>query len=213
MAVHTILIDPKNPRSGFTSPSPRRARFARTTAGRPGSRSTRTEVAVRAARPGRGGRPLCSSHRAAPVAAGRGVHAKALGHHAQRTMRASNGTRSAAICRRTLVSRLTFMRTNRKRSTSCPSRAIRCITRRTANCACIAARPAATNGRPLTKGLPQQHCYVNVLRDAMAVDQLDPCGVYFGTTGGQVYCSPDGGDSGIPLCAICRRCCRSRCRR
>ena len=48
---------------------------------------------------------------------------------------------------------------------------------------------------PLTRGLPQEHCYVNVLRDAMAVDRLDECGVYFGTTGGQVYCSPDGGDS------------------
>ena len=48
---------------------------------------------------------------------------------------------------------------------------------------------------PLTKGLPQQNCYVNVLRDAMTVDKLDECGVYFGTTGGQVYCSPDGGDS------------------
>jgi photosystem II stability/assembly factor-like uncharacterized protein len=48
---------------------------------------------------------------------------------------------------------------------------------------------------PLTKGLPQKDCYVNVLRDAMAVDSLQPCGVYFGTTGGQVYCSPDGGDS------------------
>jgi photosystem II stability/assembly factor-like uncharacterized protein len=47
----------------------------------------------------------------------------------------------------------------------------------------------------LTKGLPQKDCYVNVLRDAMAVDQMDPCGVYFGTTGGQVYCSPNGGDS------------------
>jgi photosystem II stability/assembly factor-like uncharacterized protein len=47
----------------------------------------------------------------------------------------------------------------------------------------------------LTKGLPQEHCYVNVLRDAMAVDTLDSCGVYFGTTGGQVYCSPDGGDN------------------
>ncbi|MBU2641627.1 MAG: glycoside hydrolase [Gammaproteobacteria bacterium] len=46
----------------------------------------------------------------------------------------------------------------------------------------------------LTDGLPQQHCYVNVLRDAMAVDALDPCGVYFGTTGGQVYVSPDAGD-------------------
>jgi photosystem II stability/assembly factor-like uncharacterized protein len=47
----------------------------------------------------------------------------------------------------------------------------------------------------LTRGLPQKDCYVNVLRDAMAVDSLDACGIYFGTTGGQVYCSPDGGDS------------------
>ena len=48
---------------------------------------------------------------------------------------------------------------------------------------------------PLSKGLPQSNCYVNVLRDAMAVDQLDSCGVYFGTTGGQVYASNDAGDS------------------
>src|SRR5213596_1834944 len=48
---------------------------------------------------------------------------------------------------------------------------------------------------PLTKGLPQRHCYVNVLRDAMAVDALQPCGVYVGTTGGQVYASADAGDS------------------
>ncbi|TMG63171.1 MAG: exo-alpha-sialidase [Chloroflexi bacterium] len=47
----------------------------------------------------------------------------------------------------------------------------------------------------LTNGLPQKDCYVNVLRDAMTVDQLDPCGVYFGTSGGQVYASADGGDS------------------
>ena len=48
---------------------------------------------------------------------------------------------------------------------------------------------------PLTKGLPQKDCYVNILRDAMAVDTVDDCGVYFGTTGGQVYASTDGGDS------------------
>ncbi|MCL6566373.1 MAG: exo-alpha-sialidase [Acidobacteriia bacterium] len=48
---------------------------------------------------------------------------------------------------------------------------------------------------PLTNGLPQRHCYVNVLRGAMAVDRLDPCGVYFGTTGGQVYASADAGSS------------------
>ncbi len=47
----------------------------------------------------------------------------------------------------------------------------------------------------LTKGLPQKDCYVNVLRDAMAVDSLDSCGIYFGTTGGQVYVSADAGDS------------------
>jgi photosystem II stability/assembly factor-like uncharacterized protein len=51
----------------------------------------------------------------------------------------------------------------------------------------------------LTKGLPQEHCYVNILRDAMAVDQLDPCGIYFGTTGGQVYGSANGGDSWEPI--------------
>ncbi|HEY6115717.1 MAG TPA: exo-alpha-sialidase [Candidatus Dormibacteraeota bacterium] len=47
----------------------------------------------------------------------------------------------------------------------------------------------------LGKGLPQKDCYVNVLRDAMTVDELDPCGVYFGTSGGQVYASADDGDS------------------
>jgi photosystem II stability/assembly factor-like uncharacterized protein len=51
----------------------------------------------------------------------------------------------------------------------------------------------------LSKGLPEKDCYVNVLRDAMAVDKLDECGVYFGTTGGQVYVSADGGDSWRPI--------------
>jgi photosystem II stability/assembly factor-like uncharacterized protein len=51
----------------------------------------------------------------------------------------------------------------------------------------------------LTKGLPQEDCYVNVLRDAMSVDQLDPCGIYFGTSGGQVYASADAGDSWAPI--------------
>src|SRR5215813_13191292 len=52
---------------------------------------------------------------------------------------------------------------------------------------------------PLTKGLPQKDCYVDVLRDAMAVDTLDKCGIYFGTTGGQVYVSADAGDSWNPI--------------
>ena len=51
----------------------------------------------------------------------------------------------------------------------------------------------------LTNGLPQSDCYVNILRDASSVDAMDPCGLYFGTTGGQVYGSADGGDSWKPI--------------
>src|SRR5919198_220557 len=61
------------------------------------------------------------------------------------------------------------------------------------------SRTGGNEWEALTKGLPQQDCYVNVLRDAMAVDSLDPCGVYFGTTGGQGYASPAAGDSWAPI--------------
>src|SRR5688500_108802 len=57
------------------------------------------------------------------------------------------------------------------------------------------SRTGGNNWEALTHGLPQENCYVNVLRDAMAVDTLDPCGIYFGSTGGQIYGSSDGGDS------------------
>jgi hypothetical protein len=56
------------------------------------------------------------------------------------------------------------------------------------------SRTGGGEWEPLTAGLPQSNCYVNILRDAMAVDDLDPCGIYFGTTGGQVYASRDAGD-------------------
>ncbi len=55
------------------------------------------------------------------------------------------------------------------------------------------SRTGGNEWEALTNGLPQRNCYVNVLRDAMAVDSLDSCGIYFGTTGGQVYVSPDSG--------------------
>jgi photosystem II stability/assembly factor-like uncharacterized protein len=61
------------------------------------------------------------------------------------------------------------------------------------------SRTGGYEWQALTQGLPQRDCYVNVLRDAMAVDALDPCGVYFGTTGGQVYASADAGDSWTPI--------------
>ena len=61
------------------------------------------------------------------------------------------------------------------------------------------SRTGGNEWEPLTKGLPQSNCYVNVLRDAMAVDSLDSCGIYFGTSGGQVYASPDAGDNWSPI--------------
>ena len=61
------------------------------------------------------------------------------------------------------------------------------------------SRTGGNEWEPLAKGLPEKDCYVNVLRDAMAVDTLDDCGIYFGTTGGQVYASADSGDSWAPI--------------
>ena len=61
------------------------------------------------------------------------------------------------------------------------------------------SRTGGDDWEALTDGLPQRDCYVNVLRDAMAVDSLEDCGVYFGTTGGQVYVSADAGDSWAPI--------------
>ena len=61
------------------------------------------------------------------------------------------------------------------------------------------SKTGGNDWEPLTKGLPQSNCFVNVLRDAMAIDSLDKCGVYFGTTGGQVYASADAGDSWNPI--------------
>jgi hypothetical protein len=61
------------------------------------------------------------------------------------------------------------------------------------------SRTGGKEWEPLTKGLPQENCYVNVLRDAMGADSLDECGIYFGTSGGQVYASADSGDSWNPI--------------
>ena len=57
------------------------------------------------------------------------------------------------------------------------------------------SRNGGNEWEALTEGLPQEDCYVNILRDAMSIDQLESCGIYFGTTGGQVYGSADSGDT------------------
>lgn len=56
------------------------------------------------------------------------------------------------------------------------------------------SRSGGNDWEALTNGLPQKDCYVNVLRNALAVDTLKDCGIYLGTSGGQVYVSADSGD-------------------
>ena len=57
------------------------------------------------------------------------------------------------------------------------------------------SRNGGRDWEPLTKGLPQKDAYLHVLREGMATDSLDPCGVYVGTTTGQIFYSLDNGDS------------------
>ena len=61
------------------------------------------------------------------------------------------------------------------------------------------SRSGGNDWEALEKGLPQKDCYVNVLRSALAVDGMDPCGIYFGTTGGQVYASANSGDDWMTI--------------
>jgi hypothetical protein len=61
------------------------------------------------------------------------------------------------------------------------------------------SRHGGNEWEALTNGLPQSNCYVNVLRHALAVDRFDSCGIYFGTTGGQIYMSVDSGDHWAPI--------------
>ncbi len=185
-------------RTASSSPSRPRAPSAPTTAARPGSRSTagcapntsptrrpRSATAFTTS-PCIPRAPACSSCRS-------------TGTSCAATTPAIRGTKSAATCPPTSASRSTFTPTSRRPSTSSPSRAtaehfvpdgkLRVFRSRTGGNEWEAAdqRPAAKN------------CYVNVLRDAMAVDSLDRCGVYFGTTGGQVYASADAGDNWTPI--------------
>jgi hypothetical protein len=109
------------------------------------------------------------------------------------------GTRSVATCRPTSGSRSRCTPMSRRRSTSFPSRATRSTIRPDGKLRVYRSRTGGNEWEALTKGLPQSDCYVNVLRSAMAVDTLDECGIYFGTTGGQVYASADSGDNWQPI--------------
>jgi photosystem II stability/assembly factor-like uncharacterized protein len=142
----------------------------------------------------RRGRALRAPAGDAPVAARHAVHAEALGRHAHRRRGRllARGERQPAQRLRLPHRRPRprardgLRRADPERLHPLPPDGRLRVYR---------SRTGGDEWEPLTRGLPQEHCYVNVLRDAMAVDRLDECGVYFGTTGGQVYASPDGGDS------------------
>lgn len=56
-------------------------------------------------------------------------------------------------------------------------------------------RDGGRSWRAQRAGLPQEHCYFTVLRQAMATDRRDPAGVYFGTSSGALYVSADEGET------------------
>ena len=159
-------------RSASSSPSRPRAPSAPTTAARPGSRSTAASSPSTC--PTRTPRSA-SAFTASPCTASRpNVLFMQLHWNVMRTDDAGDiWHRSAATCRPTSASRSKFTPTSRTPSMSCRSRAIRSISSTKASCASSAAARGGNEWEPLTKGLPQENCYVNVLRDAMAVDSLD----------------------------------------
>ena len=198
MCLHTILLDPSDPEPDLhrdlgRGRLPDRRRRRDVAADQPGA-------AVRVhPRPECGGRPLRPPDRDAPRRVRTCCSCRSTGTSCAATTPASRGTRSAATCRPISGSRSTFMRTSRRPSTSSRSRATPSIIPPDGKLRVYRSRTGGNEWEPLTNGLPQSDCYVNVLRDAMAVDSLDSCGVYFGTTGGQVYASADAGDSWAPI--------------
>ena len=91
------------------------------------------------------------------------------------------------------------MHTSQRPSTSCPFKSDSEHFPPEGKLRVYRSKTGGNEWEALTSGLPQRDCYVNVLRDAMAVDSLDECGIYFGTTGGQVYGSADSGDNWEPI--------------
>jgi photosystem II stability/assembly factor-like uncharacterized protein len=193
MCLHTILLHPTDEQRIFTAISAAGA-FRSDDGGASWSADQQGPAVRRHPRPGRRGRPLRPQPRDAPLAARHAVHAEALGRHAQRRRGRSWHEISGdlptdfgfPIDVHAHEPETVYVVPIESDSNHVPPEGRLRVYR---------SRTGGGEWEPLTTGLPQEHCYVNVLRDAMAVDRLDECGVYFGTTGGQVYCSPDGGDS------------------
>ena len=198
MCLHTILLDPSDPGRIFIAISA--AGAFRTDDGgktwRPINRGLKSAIHPR---PDGRGRPLRSPHRDAPRRVRACCSCRSTGTSCAATTPATRGTRSAATCRPTSGSRSTFTRTSRRPIYVVPIKSDSEHYPPEGKLRVYRSRTGGNEWEALTNGLPQRDCYVNVLRDAMAVDSLDSCGVYFGTTGGQVYASADAGDSWAPI--------------
>ena len=197
MCLHTIILDPSNPERMFIAISA--AGAFRTDDGGETLEADQqgTALAVHSRSHSRS-RPLRASHRHESVAAGCALHAEALGRDAQRQRR-----RSVAEISGNLPTDFGFVIDVHSHEPETiyvvPIKSDSEHFVHDGKLRVYRSRSGGNEWEPLTKGLPQENCYVNVLRDAMAVDKLDSCGVYFGTTGGQVYASNDAGDSWTPI--------------
>ena len=190
MCLHTIILDPSNRDRIFVAISgggriSHRRRRQDLEADQQG-----TAFALHSRSDCRG-RPLRSPHRDAPFASERAVHAEALGRHAQRRRRRLVARDQRQPCRPTSALLIDVHAHEPETIYVVPIKSDSEHYPPDGKLRVYRSRTGGNEWEALTKGLPQRDCYVNVLRDAMAVDSLDSCGVYFGTTGGQVYASAD----------------------
>ena len=213
MCLHTIVLDRERSQAHRWSRSRQPARFAATMAARRGSPINRGLKSNGIPRSRGRGRALRPSHRNAPGATRPCCTCKSIGMSCAAMTAVSRGTKSAEICRPISVSLSTCTRTSRRPIYVVPIKSDSEHYPIDGRLRVYRSRTGGDEWEELTNGLPQANCYVNVLRDAMAVDSLDSCGIYFGTTGGQVYVSADSGESGGRSCTICRPCSRSKSKR
>ena len=200
MGLHTIVLDPNDAKRIFVAISAAGV-FRSTTAGRRGSLQCGC-ARIRTAGPGRRGRPLCPQY-PITVRAGRALHAEDWD-----VMRSDDAGELHEVSGNAhdFGFPLRCTPTSRIRSTSCPSRATRAL-----SAGRQAARPQPHRRQrveALTEGLPQSDCW-STFCDAMAVDTLAACGVYFGTPAAG-HEPPTPAIPGRLSCAICRLCCRWR---
>ena len=172
LCLHTILLAPHRRAAdvhrdlgGRRVPHRRRRRRA-------GRRSTRACCPAGSPTPTPRSATACTTSRCTRRGPRR-CSCRSTGTSCAATTPAAPGTRSAATCRPTSASRSTCTRTSPRRSTSCRSQSDSKHFPPDGRLRVYRSRTGGGEWEPLTKGLPQEHCYVNVLRDAMAVDRLD----------------------------------------